>query len=118
MNKLYDYIGRNCAKQFSQVVDIKTSVSDMKILCTVDQDVFHCQIFLTRDTVSDENGVEVIQATDNVLHNDGDEVLQDTDVRHNDGDEVLQAPDVVIHNYGDDVLHDPGDVLHIMEMMC
>ena len=37
-------------KQFSQVVDIKTWVSDMKILCTVDQDVFHCQIFLTRDT--------------------------------------------------------------------
>ena len=31
-------------KQFSQVVDIKTRVSDMKILCTVDQDVFHCQI--------------------------------------------------------------------------
>ena len=28
----------------------KTSVSDMKILCTVDQDVFHCQIILTRDT--------------------------------------------------------------------
>ena len=26
-------------KQFSQVVDIKTRVSDMKILCTVDQDV-------------------------------------------------------------------------------
>ena len=22
----------------------------MEILCTVDQDVFHCQIFLTRDT--------------------------------------------------------------------
>ena len=37
-------------KKFSQVVDIKTLVSDMKILCTVDQDVFHCQILLTRDT--------------------------------------------------------------------
>ena len=37
-------------KQFCQVVDINTLVSDMKILCTVDQDVFHCQIFLTRDT--------------------------------------------------------------------
>ena len=37
-------------EQFSQVVDIKTSVSDMKILCTVDQDVFHCQMLLTRDT--------------------------------------------------------------------
>ena len=37
-------------KQISQVVDIKTRVSDMKILCTVNQDVFHCQIFLTRDT--------------------------------------------------------------------
>ena len=36
--------------QFSQVVDIKTLVSDMKILCTVDQEVFHHQIFLTRDT--------------------------------------------------------------------
>ena len=35
-------------KQFSQVVDIKTLVSDMKILCTVDQDVFHCQILLTQ----------------------------------------------------------------------
>ena len=29
--------------QFSQVVDIKTLVSDMKILCTVDQEVFHHQ---------------------------------------------------------------------------
>ena len=37
-------------EQFSQVADIKTSVSDMNILRTVDQDVFHCQIFLTRDT--------------------------------------------------------------------
>ena len=27
-------------KQFSRVVDIKTLVSDIKILCTVDQDVF------------------------------------------------------------------------------
>ena len=36
---MYNYIGRNCEKQFSQVVDIKTLVPDMKILCTVDQDV-------------------------------------------------------------------------------
>ena len=36
------YIGRNCVKQFSQVVDIKT----LEILCTVDQDIFHCK----RDT--------------------------------------------------------------------
>ena len=43
-NKMYNYIGRNCEKQFSQVVDIKTLVLGMKILCTVDQDVFHCQI--------------------------------------------------------------------------
>ena len=38
-------------KQFSRVVDIKTLVSDIKLLCTVDQDVFHRQILLTRDTV-------------------------------------------------------------------
>ena len=48
---MYNYIGRNCEKQFSQVVDIKTLVSDIKILCTVDQDVFHRQILLTRDTL-------------------------------------------------------------------
>ena len=41
---------RNCEKQFSQVVDMKTLVSDIKILCTVDQDVFHHQILLTQHT--------------------------------------------------------------------
>ena len=48
-NKIYNYIRRNCENQFSQVVDIKTLVSDIKILCTVDQDVFHCQIFWEMD---------------------------------------------------------------------
>ena len=49
-NEMYNNIGRNCEKQLPQVVDITTLVTDMKILCTVDQDVFHCQIFLTRYT--------------------------------------------------------------------
>ena len=35
-------------KQFSQGTDIKTLVSDIKILCTLDQE-FHCEIFLPRD---------------------------------------------------------------------
>ena len=37
---IYTYIGRNCMQQFSRGLDIQTLVSDIKILCTVDQDVF------------------------------------------------------------------------------
>ena len=39
LNKTHNYIGRNCMNQFSQNVNIKTFVPDMKILCKVDQDI-------------------------------------------------------------------------------
>ena len=47
---------------------------------------------------------EVLQNTDYMLQNYGDEVLQAPD-------EVLQTTDDVIQNYGDEVLKAPDDVL-------